>query len=145
MAPANLIRPLRIGEEGTKGKRALDDGAHEDHSQDPGGQETGVGPANSDRLEHGRRVLYITSRLSSQFPIARARLGKQTHIVDGVDSSSVLHGKQRDGNTDSLEVFGRPEEGLDRTPEPGTAGQLVPLVSDFDLLHLFHEVRVVLG
>jgi hypothetical protein len=69
----------------------------------------------------------------------------RTHVVDGVDSSSVLHGKQRDGNSDSLEVLGRPEEGLDRTPEPGTTGQLVPLVSDFDLLHFFHEVRVVLG
>jgi len=56
-----------------------------------------------------------------------------------------LHGEQRDGDPDSLEVLGRPEEGLDRTPETSAASQLVPLVSDFDLFHLFHYVGVVLG
>jgi len=65
MAPANLIRPLRIGQEVTNDQRRSDGVLHVNHLQDSGSQETGVGPGHSDGPEHGRRVLYIVFLISS--------------------------------------------------------------------------------
>ena len=65
-------------------------------------------------------------------------------LTDGVDTSSVLHGKERNGNCESLEVGRGSVKGLDRSQESGASSQLVSLVGGLDLLHLLHDVRVVL-
>lgn len=65
-------------------------------------------------------------------------------LTDGVDTGSVLHGEERNGNCESLEVGRGSVKGLDRSQESGASSQLVSLVGGLDLLHLLHDVRVVL-